>query len=240
MSPASEPPGFLSSLSRRFLPSFFNMGRPVSAPVNVNDIASDIPPPAVTHASRAMVPATMPHPRAVALHVPVRAASPTRAPVMPSAHSLFQEHPYSGPVPASPEVTVLSQPPIMVNSHGQTYSAAVSRPASAAAVYQTDGYGRIVPVGSVNSAVDYNVFPMQVFPAVQGVVPTVPGVPGMHHSSSMEISAAQVQQPVASPVVREVSTIPVQPAQSYQSAGPLESFSQLPACLLYTSDAADE
>ena len=105
-SPASEPAGILSAFSWRFLPSFFQMGRPLSAPVTQTVAASDAPPPTVTSTGRAVVSAAVPYQGAGVPIMPGRAASPTRANRVPPVYSIFQDHLYSGPVSASPGVPV--------------------------------------------------------------------------------------------------------------------------------------
>ena len=137
----------------------------------------------VINNGRATVSAAVPHQGAGALIIPGRAASPTRASQVP---------PYSGSVSASPGVLILLQPPIMVSSYGEKLHSAASRPASAATVYQTDGFGRIVPVGSVVSTVDNNVFSMHAFPAVQGVVSAASGVPVVYHVPSTETTLSLI------------------------------------------------
>ena len=199
------------------------MGRPGSAPVTQNVAASEVPPPTASSIGRAAVSAVGPHQGAGSPLVPGRAASPARANRARSVQSLFQDHPYSGPVSASPGVPVPSQRPVMASSYGQNNFTAASGPASATTVYQKDGFGRFVPIGPVVSAVDNNVCRMQAFPVVQGVVSAAPGFPVVYHVPSMEIYAAQgtsallcaASVPLCStPVNNEVSAMSVLPAFS--------------------------
>ena len=133
-SPASEPAGFFSTLSRRFLPSFLQMSRPGSAPLTQPAVASDefvtaqtSLPPTASNSVRVAVPGMESHHGATPPLVPARAASPVRATTVPRGQLLFQDYPYSGPVSASPVITVQSQLPVMVSSQRQITNQQMSR-----------------------------------------------------------------------------------------------------------------
>ena len=251
-SPASEPAGLLSSLTRRFLPSFLHMGRPESAPVtqrvvsygDENVAVSSAPLPTVSNVGRAAVSVVGPHPGAdPPLLLLDGTTSPVRASSIPSGYSLFRDNPPARPVLYPPEVSVQLQPPIMADLRGQNNYTATSNPVNATTVYRQDEYGRFIPIEPIVSAVDISVCRAQTLSGVPNVATAISGTPVGHHAPSTGFYAAprvavcaapaplcttQVNY-AAVPAVSEAGAVPPLPVPSYQPVGMLENYGQLSA-----------
>jgi len=87
------------------------------------------------------------------------------------AYSIFQEHFYVAPVSSSPVNSVSSLQPPTVSLYGTTFSTAVSHPANADVVFQTDVRGRVVSATQVVSVAN-TVAVLPSVPSVQGTVVT--------------------------------------------------------------------
>ena len=98
----SEPSGFLSTISQRFLPSFLQYGRASNAPVTMSVTTTATVRPTEAIASRAAPPATTALHGASASYQSRSVASPMQTvPAPSSGYSIFTDHPYSGPVSAN-------------------------------------------------------------------------------------------------------------------------------------------
>jgi len=124
-----EPPGLLSALSRRILPSFLQQGRPQSAVMSTEVVSRPAELPAGPGSGRVAASTTSARPGSGASFDPQERSlwreTPRSGPAALFTHAesatvpaytVFVDYPYSGPVPVDP--TDSSQPPPLVGLYG--------------------------------------------------------------------------------------------------------------------------